>query len=256
MEESTALPSSRSVQQRLPSRLDPPITFGHRGARAHAPENTLESFALALRLGATGLESDVWLTADGVAVLDHDGVGKRGIRRRPISETTRAELPQHIPTLSELFDECGTDYELSLDLKDPKAASTVRDVVRDHDPSMLHRTWLCEESFERCLELRPQFPDVRLVNTTRVPKMKDGPERRAAHASSAGIDAINMHRTEWSGGLVALFHRFELCAFGWDMQMHHHLQPAFRMGLDAVYSDHVDLMQEVFAVEVGGRPTP
>ena len=51
------------VQQRLPSLLDRPIMFAHRGARAHAPENTLEAFALGLRLGATGLESDVWLTA-------------------------------------------------------------------------------------------------------------------------------------------------------------------------------------------------
>lgn len=49
------------------------IGFAHRGARAYAPENTLEAFALALKLGADGLESDVWLTADGVPVLDHDG---------------------------------------------------------------------------------------------------------------------------------------------------------------------------------------
>ncbi|MGA1075335.1 MAG: glycerophosphodiester phosphodiesterase, partial [Ilumatobacteraceae bacterium] len=61
------------MQQRLPSLLDPPIMFAHRGARAHAPENTIEAFQLALRLGATGLESDAWLTADGVVVLDHDG---------------------------------------------------------------------------------------------------------------------------------------------------------------------------------------
>ena len=87
------------MQQRLPSLLDPPITFAHRGARAHAPENTLEAFELALRLGASGLESDVWLTADGVAVLDHDGVVKKGLRKRPISEFERAELPEHIPTL-------------------------------------------------------------------------------------------------------------------------------------------------------------
>ncbi|MDQ1372669.1 MAG: glycerophosphoryl diester phosphodiesterase, partial [Actinomycetota bacterium] len=53
--------------------LRPPIGFAHRGARAHAPENTLEAFQLALKLGATGLESDVWLTHDGVPVLDHDG---------------------------------------------------------------------------------------------------------------------------------------------------------------------------------------
>ena len=68
---------------RLPSLLRPPIGFAHRGASAHAPENTLEAFVLARRLGATGLESDVWLTADGVPVLDHHGkVGTRVRRRR------------------------------------------------------------------------------------------------------------------------------------------------------------------------------
>ena len=70
------------MQQRLPSLLVPPVGFAHRGARAHAPENTLEAFALALRLGATGLETDAWLTADGQVVLDHDGVVKVGRRKR------------------------------------------------------------------------------------------------------------------------------------------------------------------------------
>ncbi|HKY78076.1 MAG TPA: glycerophosphodiester phosphodiesterase family protein, partial [Acidimicrobiia bacterium] len=46
---------------RVPPLLVPPIGFAHRGARAQAPENTLEAFALALRLGATGLESDAWV---------------------------------------------------------------------------------------------------------------------------------------------------------------------------------------------------
>jgi len=35
------------------------IAFAHRGARAYARENTLDAFQLGLRLGATGLESDV-----------------------------------------------------------------------------------------------------------------------------------------------------------------------------------------------------
>ena len=68
----------------------PPIGFAHRGARAHAPDNTSESFELALRLGASGLESDVWLTADGVPVLDHDGVVRVGHRRRP----ERGQVPE------------------------------------------------------------------------------------------------------------------------------------------------------------------
>ena len=55
------------------------LLFAHRGASANAPENTIAAFELALGLGATGLESDVWLTADGVAVLDHDGFADDGI---------------------------------------------------------------------------------------------------------------------------------------------------------------------------------
>src|SRR5215210_4524912 len=104
---------------RLTSLRRPPIGFAHRGARAHAPENTLEAFALALRLGASGLESDVWLTRDGEAVLDHDGVVGGPLRKRPIASTERAALPAHIPTLADLFETCGTDFELSLDVKDP-----------------------------------------------------------------------------------------------------------------------------------------
>ena len=90
-----------AVQQRLPSLLDDPIAFGHRGARAHAPENTLAGFELALKLGATGLESDVWVTADGIPVLDHDGVVKRSLgRNRPIGEMRRSAAARPHPDRS------------------------------------------------------------------------------------------------------------------------------------------------------------
>ena len=48
--------------------------------------------------------------------------------------------------------------------------------------------------------------------------MKEGPERRAAALADAGIDAVNLHHTDWTGGLTTLFHRFEVLAFGWDAQ--------------------------------------
>ena len=70
----------------------PPILFAHRGASAHERENTLAAFGRAIELGATGIESDVWITSDGVAVLDHDGtIGT--LRKRPISACRRDELP-------------------------------------------------------------------------------------------------------------------------------------------------------------------
>lgn len=240
------------MQQRLPSLLDPPIMFAHRGARAHAPENTIEAFALALRLGATGLESDVWLTADDEVVLDHDGEIRRGIGRKvPISQLRRDELPDHIPTLGELVAACGTDYQLSLDLKAPGTGEAVVDVLRDVAPELLSRTWLCHPSLDVLVALRPLDEHVRLVDSTRLAKISEGPERRAARLAEAGIDGINMRNLDWNGGLVALFHRFGRTAFSWDLQFEHHLRPAYRMGIDGVYSDYVDRMYESFRIEVG-----
>ena len=237
------------MQQRLPSLLDDPIAFAHRGARAHAPENTLEAFALALRLGANGLESDVWLTADGVAVLDHDGVVASRLRKRPIGEVARVDLPAHIPTLGELYAECGTGFDLSLDLKAPGTGQAVIDVTREAEPDMLERLWLCAPQWETLLPLRNQ--GARLIDSTRLARIKEGPERRASLLANEGIDGINLHHTDWNGGLVALFHRFRRVAFGWDMQHDEVLRPALRMGLDAVYSDWVDRMVDAYQNEVG-----
>lgn len=48
------------------------INFAHRGASGYRPENTMLAFEHAIELGATGIETDVQLTADGVPVLIHD----------------------------------------------------------------------------------------------------------------------------------------------------------------------------------------
>lgn len=241
------------MQQRLPSRLDPPIAFAHRGARAHAPENTLESFALALRLGATGLESDVWVTSDGVAVLDHDGVVRRGVRRRPIAEFRREDLPGHIPTLDELYAACGSSFDLSLDVKDPAAYGPTVESVRRQGGDVAGRTWLCDPVLEHLEARRDELSDLRLVHSTRLARLRTSPELHAARLSNAGIDTMNMHHTDWNGGLVVLFHRFDVHAFSWDLQFDHQLETAVRMGVDAVFSDHTDTMMDVFSREVGGN---
>jgi glycerophosphoryl diester phosphodiesterase len=244
------------VQQRLPSLLDPPAAFAHRGARAHAQENTLEAFELALRLGANGLESDVWLTSDGIAVLDHDGVVKSGLRKRDIRDVTRAQLPSHIPTLAELFERCGSDFHLSLDVKDEQAGPTVINVVKECAPSLLPRLWLCQTTWESLVPLRPLSDDVKLVESTRLSRIKDGPERRAATLREHGIDAINLHNSDWNGGMVALFHRFERYALSWDLQFDRVIRDHLRMGMDGIFSDWVDRMTDAYTDEIGARPPP
>jgi glycerophosphoryl diester phosphodiesterase len=245
------MPSSADVQQRLPSLLERPIAFAHRGARAHAPENTLEAFALALRLGATGLESDVWLTSDGVPILDHDGVVRSGLRKRSIGQLRRDELAPHIPALADLLAQSGSDYHLSLDLKDERAGAAVITAVRHTAPELLPRMWLCSPDVELLAKLREVDADVKLVNSTRLARLREGPERRAATLSARGIDAVNFHHSDWTGGLTTLFHRFRRVCFGWDLQFEHQLRPALRMGIDGVFSDHVDTMVDAFIAELG-----
>lgn len=77
---------------------------GHRGARALAPENTLESFALALSLGVTTLELDIAITRDGVLVISHDPRLNPDITRGPDGNF----LASHGPAISSLsFEELG-----------------------------------------------------------------------------------------------------------------------------------------------------
>jgi glycerophosphoryl diester phosphodiesterase len=54
--------------------LDPrarPV-IGHRGNRAHAPENTLESLREAVALGVDAVEFDLRVSRDGTLVVIHD----------------------------------------------------------------------------------------------------------------------------------------------------------------------------------------
>ena len=237
-------------QQRLPTLIDTTVLFAHRGARAHAPENTMEAFRLALRLGATGLESDVWLTSDNIPVLDHDGKVLAGkLRSRSIRDVPASSLPPHIPHLVEVLELLSQhpNLHLSLDVKDDSAFESTLQLIHTHGSDLPARVWLCHPSAERLQAYRAAFPDVRLVNSVRLGSIREGVERRCALLSSTGIDALNMRIDDWNGGLVTLAHRFSRYAFGWNLQQNHELRTGLRMGLDGVFSDHVDRMVDAAA---------
>lgn len=84
-------------------RPDRPSVYGHRGASAALPENTIEAFRAARQQGADGVELDVRRTSDGHTAVHHDAHLPDG---RVICELARRDLPSAIPGLAPALDAC------------------------------------------------------------------------------------------------------------------------------------------------------
>jgi glycerophosphoryl diester phosphodiesterase len=209
---------------------------------AQARENTVEAFQLALRLGATGIESDVWLTADGQVVLDHDGVVGRRPSRQPISDVPRAALPAHIVTLEEFYAACGIDFELSLDVKEPRAFSRVVEIARAAGGDAQRRLWLCHDDLVVVSSWRRLARDIHIVDSTRAGRITEGVNQRAVTLAQRGIDAINLPWRDWDEHLIEMVHEVGVCVFAWDAQRTTALNWLIGAGADAIYSDHVERM--------------
>ena len=108
------------------------LVFGHRGASAYAPENTLASFRRALDLGADGIELDVTLTKDGVPVIIHDGAvdrttnGKGLINQMTFEQVRQLDAGswfdkkyrgEKIPTLEQVLTEIAPRGIVNIELK-------------------------------------------------------------------------------------------------------------------------------------------
>jgi glycerophosphoryl diester phosphodiesterase len=219
------------------ARVTARLGFAHRGARAHAPENTVAAFVLALKMGSPGIETDVWMTGDDIPVLHHGGT----LRRRPIGTVRAADLPPWLPRLADLYAACGTDFDLSLDLKDGRSAAAVLEVAHGagHD---MRRLWLCGGA-TAALSWRPVDDAVRLVAAGPGRDLQgDGWTEHLRRLRAGGIDAVNLRRRRWSKALVDSVHDAGLLAFGWDAQSSRRIRALLALGCDAVYSDYVDRM--------------
>jgi glycerophosphoryl diester phosphodiesterase len=108
------------------------LVFGHRGASAYAPMNTLPAFLLAAEQGAAGIELDVRRSSDGQLMILHDPVVDHTTngsgRVADLSYEALRELdagawfgPEFtgtlIPTLDEVFDALGGSLLINVEIK-------------------------------------------------------------------------------------------------------------------------------------------
>ncbi len=163
-------PRIKKVKFKLPK-----TGYAHRGLwNKERPENSMSAFAAAVERGV-GIETDVRLTKDGVAVLFHDDTLKRmcGDDRRVIdctydelSELRLAGSNERIPTLQELISLAGNKIPLLIELKgEDKNVDLCGVVAPMLDPL---GDMVCVESFNPLLlkkmrKLRPSLARGQLV---------------------------------------------------------------------------------------------
>jgi glycerophosphoryl diester phosphodiesterase len=234
-----------------PSPGHPVLGFAHRGGPSGDHEaNTLAAFQRSLSLGVDGLETDIGLTADGVPVLVHPHVVPWN--RLQVSNFTRAELPIHVPSLHDLYEQCGTNFDLSLDMAAPAAAAAVVETAELF--GALDRLWLTYWKLPVLEEWRRRWPDLRLVYPTiplgRFPRLMERLE-------GIGVDAVNVHLRFCTPRLVAHAHRRGRLIFAWGIRADKQLKRVQAQRVDGVYCDDVPGMVAALSTAVlpdpGGR---
>ena len=107
--------------------------YGHRGAPQLFPENTLEAFAEAVRLGVDGIELDIHATSDGTPVINHDpSLSRTGGSNSLIADLSLRELRDTapaVPTFAEVLEMVGSAVHLDVEVKQPGAEQSVLDVL-------------------------------------------------------------------------------------------------------------------------------
>lgn len=115
--------------------------YGHRGAPAAFPENTLAGFRHALELGVEGIELDVHLSKDGVPVVIHDEtVDRTTSGTGAVADFTVEELRaldagdgEYVPTLAEVLNLVGDRMHVDIEVKANVAGEAVLNEVRDRE---------------------------------------------------------------------------------------------------------------------------
>lgn len=116
------------------------LNIGHRGAKAHEPENTLPSFQKALELNADGIELDVHVCKTGELVVIHDFTvdrttnGSGTVSELTLSEIKALRIDGHIeiPTLEEVLELAGKKCLVNIELKGRHTAKSVSHLIEKY----------------------------------------------------------------------------------------------------------------------------
>lgn len=232
-----------------------PRIIGHRGAAAHAPENTLASMSLAADQGAGGVEFDVRLSADGVPVVFHDEMLERTSNGHgPVYDAAARALAsldaggyfdprfagEPIPTLEAVLKLClARDLTPNIEIKPSPGRSleTARQVLEvarhvwpnDRPPPLVSSfVWPC---LEVARETAPDWPRGLLVDAWQ--------RHWQAWAKGLGVSTIhpNGETVDWSGEGLAPYLALGLPVLVWTVNDRDLAARLLNAGASAIITD-------------------
>lgn len=226
-----------------------PLVLGHRGSPRLAPENSLESFRLALEAGADGVELDVQCTSDGAMVAHHDDALPSGeiIARTPFAELRPAaqKAGYGLPTLAEVFELMAGRGLLNIELKCTGFEAAAVALARERLP----RDSFAFSSFDprAVLACRRAAPDVPAFLIVFGPRHADSDLALLRGIEASGI-AFEVSHT--SSSLVQFFRTAQYPVFAWTVN---DTQEAARLAAAGVTGIITDIPGDIIRLF---RPNP
>jgi len=230
-----------------------PIIFGHRGACALAPENTIASFKLAVEHGADFIELDAKLSSDGEVMVIHDQTVDRttnGTGR--VNQLTCAQLKaldagskfdkkfagEKIPTLEEVFNTVGQQIFINVELTNyaSKNDDLVQKVVALVKANKMEDRVLFSSFLPRNLvkahELLPQAP-VAILCLEAIP----GILSRSFAMMKISPKIIHPFLLDVNGRTVKKEHERGRRVHVWTVNADSDLRRMIKVGVDGIFTD-------------------
>jgi glycerophosphoryl diester phosphodiesterase len=240
-----------------------PLILAHRGALAHAPENTLSAFELALTQGAHGVELDAKLSADGEVVVIHDVTTDRTTDGKGhVSQLTLAALREldagsffsekfvgeKIPTLADVFDAIGDRAFINVELTN---YTTPRDGLANKVCELVKRFGLEERvlfssflpsNLKRTRSLLPDTPRGLLALGGWL-----GWWARSFGFNFGDYQALHPHLNDTTPQQIARVHRLKRRIYVYTVNAVEDIRRLINWGVDGIITDDPMLAKEIVA---------
>jgi glycerophosphoryl diester phosphodiesterase len=227
----------------------PFFCFAHRGASAHAPENTLMAIRKALEMGAPWVEVDVYL-AQGELVVIHDrhlnrttnGTGDVTQCSLSYIRSLDAGKGEKIPFLREVFDTVSGRAGINVELKGEDTAGPVATLIDDYvAQGKFTYDQVLVSSFDHRLLMAVSSRDAQIPIGVLVEKIF---AETVPFAEEMGAFSIHLYHRAVTTEFVADAHRRGMKVFVYTVNRADEVRKMKALGVDGVFTNYPALCKE------------